>query len=101
MLERVGVQIALVERRVRAGVVGELEDLDLDPVLREQLLHQLGDLGVRPVLDAEADDVRRRGGRARPKNASAMAMTLRMFRFMRSFPLRGRLSRPRQCRLPK
>ena len=62
MLERVGVQIALVERRVRAGVVGELEDLDLDPVLREQLLHQLGDLGVRPVLDAEADDVRRRGG---------------------------------------
>jgi hypothetical protein len=31
VLERVGVEIALIERRVLAGVVRELDDLELDP----------------------------------------------------------------------
>ena len=64
VLKRIGLKFAGVERGVRHHIVRELDQLNIEPLLRGDRLHGFEDLGMRPRRDANLDDFRR--GTRRP-----------------------------------
>ena len=82
MLVAVRVEIAGGERGVRLHVVGELDDLDVQAVLRRDRLHDFHDLRVRTAGDADLDRVFgvSRDGGERALRLQSAAASLRMNR---------------------
>jgi hypothetical protein len=72
VLKRIGLELAGVERGIRHHVVRELDQLDIQPLLRGDRLHGLENLGMRPRRDANLDGfsrgARRPGGEYRRGN---------------------------------
>jgi hypothetical protein len=55
ILKRIGLQVARVQRRIGHHVVGELDDLDIETILRGDRLDGFEDLGVRAGGRADLD----------------------------------------------
>jgi hypothetical protein len=79
VLKRVGLKFARIKRGIRDHVVGELDQLDIQPLLRGDRLYRFEDLGMRPRRDANLDyfrcSARRPGGKDRCGNQNRTKTT--------------------------
>jgi hypothetical protein len=55
VLERIGLQIAGIQRRVGNHIIGEFDDLNVETVLRGDRFDGFEDLGMGPGRDADLD----------------------------------------------